>query len=456
VFFPEKRPFFLENANYFQMPINLLFTRRIADPLAGARLTGKIGKYALAAMVIDDESPGKTVDPGDPLYGEKALFGVLRGIRDIGAQSNVGLFYSDRELTGLHNRVVSADGRIKIDDNWVTQFQAVSSRTETGPGTALTDEAYNLQFDRTGRHYGGHFHYRDFGPDFETQAGFVERTDLRNLHTRQAYTFRPQGKRLLSWEPVLFGNYSEDHQGVRLDYRAETSVEFKYRRSTEFEVFVRRGVDTLRPQDLDELVDPIDPMNPPVFTMPLDFDIAATGVRFSSRFISAVELNGRFEVGETINFVPATGAVPSAVDRTFGRLGSTLRLTTATRLSLTYFATRLTDQASNAEVLSNTIGRMRFDWQFSQKWSLRAISEYEATDVNPALTRLEQYRRLGGDLLATYLVNPWTALYVGYATSYRNRDLLLDPLGNQLINTGTDLNQDAHQLFVKFSYLFQL
>ena len=76
--------------------------------------------------------------------------------------------------------------------------------------------------------------------------------------------------------------------------------------------------------------------------------------------------------------------------------------------------------------------------------------------MNPTLTRLEQGRRFGGDLLGTYLLNPWTALYIGYNTNYRNRELLLDPLGNQLINTGTDLNQDAEQVFVKFSYLFQL
>ena len=43
VFFPEKRPFFLENAAYFDTPINLVFTRRIADPEYGVRLTGKLG-----------------------------------------------------------------------------------------------------------------------------------------------------------------------------------------------------------------------------------------------------------------------------------------------------------------------------------------------------------------------------------------------------------------------------
>ena len=57
VFFPERRPFFLENADYFRTPINLLFTRRIADPRTGARLTGKLGSFALGTLVIDDEAP---------------------------------------------------------------------------------------------------------------------------------------------------------------------------------------------------------------------------------------------------------------------------------------------------------------------------------------------------------------------------------------------------------------
>ncbi|MFQ5768194.1 MAG: DUF5916 domain-containing protein, partial [Acidobacteriota bacterium] len=59
VFFPEKRPFFLENASIFQTPINLLFTRRIADPSRGVRLTGKRGRTTLGALLIDDEAPGK-------------------------------------------------------------------------------------------------------------------------------------------------------------------------------------------------------------------------------------------------------------------------------------------------------------------------------------------------------------------------------------------------------------
>src|SRR5919106_772797 len=54
VFFPEKRPFFIENAGYFQTPVNLLFSRRIVDPGAGLRLTGKVGPWAVGAIAIDD------------------------------------------------------------------------------------------------------------------------------------------------------------------------------------------------------------------------------------------------------------------------------------------------------------------------------------------------------------------------------------------------------------------
>ena len=86
-FFPEKRPFFLENPNYFDTPINLVFTRRIVDPQFGVRLTGKQGPYAIGALVADDQSPGEIVPPEDPVAGKRAFFGIFRLSRDIFRQS---------------------------------------------------------------------------------------------------------------------------------------------------------------------------------------------------------------------------------------------------------------------------------------------------------------------------------------------------------------------------------
>src|SRR5437016_7939274 len=102
-FFPEKRPFFIENAGYFQTPVNLFFSRRIADPGTGVRLTGKAGRWAVGAIGTDDRAPGAA------LGGGRAGIGVVRVQRDFGGESTVGMLASDRSLAGGSNRVVSAD-----------------------------------------------------------------------------------------------------------------------------------------------------------------------------------------------------------------------------------------------------------------------------------------------------------------------------------------------------------
>src|SRR5579864_6398405 len=78
VFFTEKRPFFLENSNYFTSPINLVFTRRIAHPEFGLRLTGKSGPWALGVLASDDRAPGEALPLSDPHAGDRATFAIAR------------------------------------------------------------------------------------------------------------------------------------------------------------------------------------------------------------------------------------------------------------------------------------------------------------------------------------------------------------------------------------------
>jgi hypothetical protein len=133
VFFPEKRPFFLENASFFETPINLVFSRRIADPQFGVRLTGKTGPYALGALLVDDESPGKLVPPGHPLAGQRAFYGIVRVNRDLFSQSTLGLIYTHRDFLDTSNRVGGLDARLKLNSNWVARAQAVTSSTRCLP-----------------------------------------------------------------------------------------------------------------------------------------------------------------------------------------------------------------------------------------------------------------------------------------------------------------------------------
>src|SRR6185369_6502929 len=132
VFFPEKRPFFQENSGYFDTPVNMVFTRRIADPTYGIRLTGKVGHWGIGTLLADDRSPGKSVMETDPLSGHRAYYGVLRVTRDLWKDSNIGIIYTDRELntspdttcTDLRctvgfNRVGGIDSKIRFNKNWV-------------------------------------------------------------------------------------------------------------------------------------------------------------------------------------------------------------------------------------------------------------------------------------------------------------------------------------------------
>jgi predicted porin len=96
---------------------------------------------------------------------------------------------------------------------------------------------------------------------------------------------------------------------------------------------------------------------------------------------------------------------------------------------------------------------MNANYQFTKSLSLRLIVQYEGTIANEQLTTLENRRNLNADVLVTYLVNPWTALYIGYNGNRQNWEWIEDVNGRQLIRSNGHLMNDANQFFMKFSYL---
>ena len=128
--FPERRPFFVENADFFATDSTLVFTRRIIDPEGGLRFTGRSGDYGFGGIVVNDIAPGQGRADTDPLAGEKANIAILRGFRDFGEQDRYGFLVSDREFGDGYNRVASIDGRIKLSENWISQLQVIGSETE--------------------------------------------------------------------------------------------------------------------------------------------------------------------------------------------------------------------------------------------------------------------------------------------------------------------------------------
>jgi hypothetical protein len=458
VFFPEKRPFFLENAGFFQTPFNLLFTRRIDDPRVGARLTGKAGPYSIGALLIDDETPGRfvppddplrtpgaAVPPDDPLSGEKARFGVLRLSRDLFRQSNIGFLYTERKFVNELNRVGGVDGRIKIGENWDSQFQAVASATRLQDGTDQSGPAYSVAFNRAGRRYSTHIHYLEVDPKFRTRVGFVPRADIREFHQRHDFRWRPEGPRLIAWGPGLFQERVDDHDGTRLDRDVGLDLTWEFRRQTRLSIFKGFERERLRPDDFEALEEN------------RDFRRDDVGLEFRTRFTDWFNAELVHVLGDAVNYVtqdPNT-VPPSPATQVYTELELTFKLLSRLRLDTLWIQSRLYDEATEEKIFTNQILRSRLNLQFTPQASLRLIVQYDVTRVDPDLTSLEHQRNLNYDLLFTYRVNPWTAIYAGYNTNFRNVDLVRTAQGREIVRTDQDLLNDAEQFFVKISYLIR-
>ena len=442
VFFPEKRPFFLENANYFQTPINLVFTRRIVSPEFGVRLTGKKGPYALGMLFANDKSPGETVPDHDPLFHKHANFGILRVNRDIFKQSSIGMIYTYRGLLDSSNQVGGIDGRFRLNKHWLINAQAVASSTKFLNGSHLSGPAYHFLLNGEARQYSFDLAFDDRSPGFRTAVGFEPRVDIRRLKSAYSYRWRPEGKTLIAWGPNISFTSIWDHANTRLEWTASPSMSWEFVHQTNVNVFYSGGRELLRPQDFPGL-----PTN-------RDFSPREVGVSFSSAYFSKAIFSATFSRGQTINFEPPAGSEPFISNVAFRNVQVTLRPLKKLQIDNTYLETRLSNGAAGAGIFTDRIFRSRVNWQFNRKFSLRAIPQYESLSVNPEQTSLTKTRNFNGDFLAAYSLNPWTSLYVGYNSNLQNIELV-NSAGQPVLRRVPDLHNDARQFYIKFSYLFR-
>lgn len=442
VVFPERRPFFTENADYFRTPITVLLTRRIADPQFGARVTGKAGGWSSGGLVIDDQSPGKLAATGSDIAGERAWFTVARVNRDIGDFSRAGAIYSGRELAGGYNRVAGADARVQVDDHWSATAQLLGSWTGAAAGAARSGSAASASVARLGRQFSYEADYTDISPAFEAQAGFIPRTDLRRMTHFASYFFRPE-KTLISWGPEVFVSRLWDHGGSLLDEVNEVSLEWNFVGGSSFEVNYAVATERLRPQDHSSL------------TEPRAYDVTAWDIEYGTNYFDWLAIDGNLSFGNQINFNPPEGEEPSEADWLQLDLGFTLRPATPLRIDNTVLWTRLTDPRSGDRLVTDRILRTHWNWQFTRELSIRAIVQYEHTTTDALLTSLETRKNLNADFLVTYRLNPWTAIYAGVNANGQNAELIDVPGEARRLQHVNGLRRDAHQFFVKASHLLR-
>lgn len=439
VFFPEKRPFFIENASYFDTPIDLFFSRRIADPQGGARVTGKLGDWTVAALGMDDRAPAERLPIGDPVRDDRAGIGVVRVQRDLPRQSSVGVFATTTGFAGSGNRVVAVDGRYKLSDTWVLTGQAALSDTDDQDGASRSGPALSLNLDRTGRNWGAFVEYEDISPDFRAPLGFVPRVDMRRLFPFVRYTWFPEKHGIVSIRPEFSGSAIWAHGGTLQDWEVNSEVQFEFKGQTQIEAGYNETMERFGG---------------------IDFRKSGASFEFETGFLKWLEVAAGFDRGQEINFFPRAGLQPFLANAAEADLALTVKPTARLVVDGRYLFTRLSARDAlvhlprGASIVDNHIWRTRASYQFTRNLSLRAIVDYAEVLPEAALIDLEAEKRFTADLLASYLLNPWTALYVGYTDGYGN--LEIDPvIPGRLRPTDSVFHSTGRQVFVKLSYLLR-
>lgn len=192
LFFPEKRPFFVDGSDQFDSPNGLIYTRRIVQPVAAAKMSGKFGRTNVALLSAVDDRAGSALGDAHPVYN------LFRLKRDILTQSTMGLTYTDRVEGNDYSRAASADTRIVWGGVYALSLSAGGSLTRSS-GTTTSAPVYDASLSRTGLRYGALYSLSGVGDDFAAASGFVPRRGFIRTGLYQRVSFYPRASLIESW-----------------------------------------------------------------------------------------------------------------------------------------------------------------------------------------------------------------------------------------------------------------
>ncbi|HSM35525.1 MAG TPA: DUF5916 domain-containing protein [Longimicrobiales bacterium] len=439
IFFPEKRPFFLEGIELFSTPNQLIYTRRILNPLGGAKLTGKLGRLGVAYLSAYDEVSD----------GTEALFNIARLRADFGENSLVGLTVTDRNVMDSpeYSRVLAGDVRYVFGRMYYFEAQAGASFAPTmiadstvGAGFRAGDSEgsplWKLELDRTGRSWGFNYQLNGIGEDFEAASGFVPRNDNVNGHFFNRLTYYGARGAAIETVQVFFGPsrlwlYDDFGSEPALEGSETVNATVRFRGGWQVTVNPQRAFLSFLPGAYDGFAtfsiegDPI-PYEPLAKVQGYSVTLSASTPTFQQGDGSV-----SYGYGRTAIFAEGsqgTGTTYSAA--------ANLRPTGSLRVELRTTVQRIERVRDGSEFSRTVIPRVKVEYQPTRALFFRTVAEYrsERRDAlraarsgavlfvqgDPVPERETNGLRL--DLLASYRPTPGTVAFLGYGTSMDTRE----------------------------------
>jgi hypothetical protein len=233
IFYPEKRPFFMEGMGTFELAgsngdANMrtaVHTRHIEDPIWGGKFSGTFGKVTFATLSASDEAAGRPLDEDgevNPFPGRNKGFHVARALYGLGKNRYVGGIFTDTEFAEGHNRVVGADTSLRFGDHQVsTTFLATDTRSSdgledksgVGGQASYVYETKRWLFINQTEHY---------DTDFQMDTAFYNQTGITSNWSFAALSLYPDAQKhawLKRVVPFFFARFVDDRvQGGPLKF----------------------------------------------------------------------------------------------------------------------------------------------------------------------------------------------------------------------------------------------
>lgn len=469
IFFPEKRPFFLEGRDIFNSPLQVVNTRNIANPDVAAKATGKIGKNTFGIMGAVDRFPDTDT---------KAYIGVLRLKRDVGTNSSVGLFGTQYNFgSDEKNSLFGFDGKFQVDPRTVVDFQVVGTHSRsyfydpnlnedvfrTGNGIA-----YEVRWDYTGRNRGWSAEVSGRSEDYRADVGFTRRTNTHAASYRWRLGTEPRPENTLIGITTRGSHgFSFDGQG-RLQGSTLFTLNTNFKFQDQFDINVQTGsfVEKLYEDEFG-----------PRRTASQD------GAFFGAPSRGALQWYGELNFSKTFNkrlsVRAEVGFTNNAFDLDFGAseiyprvspvylqylidlmtdptleeppldpgksflfrydINVNLQPTDPWSIRLSYDRRRLRRKDTGLTAFDSNIVSLRSVYQFTRFTFARVRWDYESIE-----------RTLNGQMLFGWTPNPGTAFYVGY-----NDNLLYKGFNPYTGRFDDGIRRDGRSFFVRASYLFR-
>ncbi|PWS54601.1 carbohydrate binding family 9 domain-containing protein [Pseudoalteromonas sp. meg-B1] len=434
IYYAEKRPFFLDGASYFKSNLfELLYTRTIAEPNIGAKLTGKTDSHSYALMFADDDNSNVLLPSnqgsGFASLNDKTKAAVARYQYDIGQQGTIGVTSTHRESSDYHNTVLSVDGSYWFNQSDTLNYQIAHADTNNSQflvdnynlAESQSDMAYALKLTRDKRDYKLYATYDNIGEDYRTDLGYQEKVDYEKVGFGGGQTwYGDEHDMLTTWSYTADWDKTWAQNGDLLEEEYEGYMTFQGQKQSVFEL---------------GLLNRYENYNGNFYNQNIGYLYTAFRPTKDLRLSLYAEYASR-------------------IDYTNEQLGDVLTTQSQAvwdinnhwQLDVRHNYSHLDDYQGRRVFTANLVD-FRLYYKFSMRAMLKLILQFEDIDRNEDAYFYqvsEINKDYGSQLVYSYKINAQTLFYLGYSDKGYQDDSL------------KSIERDQRTFFTKVSYAWQL